>query len=122
LAEKVYEDKIMAAKVKVDPGVCGFEAEIVASTEDGMTVDLEIESDCQTIKELAQLLKDKTPLDAYQELSPESESEILALCRPLLVQKGCCEACIVPQATCKAMYVAAGLALPKDVSMQISKD
>ena len=112
----------MTASIKVDPGVCGFDVDIKASAVDSMNVDLEIESNCQTIKEIAQQLKDKTPIDAYQELSPVAESIILALSRPILIQKGCCEACIVPQAICKAMYVAAGLALPKDVQLKISKD
>ena len=111
----------MAVNIKVDPGVCGFDVMVKASTEDGMNVDLDIASNCQTIKQIAEELKQKTPIDAYQELSPENESTILALSRPLLVQKGCCEACIVPQAACKAMYVAAGLALPKDVSMLVTK-
>ena len=110
----------MEAKVKVDAGICGFKTSITAATEDGMNVELKVVSSCETIKELASRFKEKTPIDAYQELSP-NESIILAISRPVLVQKGCCEACVVPAAVCKAIQVVAGLALPKDVTLKITK-
>ena len=110
----------MEAKVKVDAGICGFKTSITAASEDSMNVELKVVSSCDTIKELASRFKEKTPIDAYQELSP-NESIILAISRPVLVQKGCCEACVVPAAVCKAIQVVAGLALPQDVTLKISK-
>jgi hypothetical protein len=110
----------MEAKVKVDAGICGFKTSITAASEDSMNVELKVVSSCDTIKELASRFKEKTPIDAYQELSP-NESIILAISRPVLVQKGCCEACVVPAAVCKAIQVVAGLALPKDVTLKITK-
>ena len=110
----------MEAKVKVDAGICGFKTSITAASEDSMNVELKVISSCDTIKELASRFKEKTPIDAYQELSP-NESIILAISRPVLVQKGCCEACVVPAAVCKAIQVVAGLALPKDVTLKITK-
>ena len=47
---------------------------------------------------------------------------IVPICRPVLQKKGCCEACVVPVAICKAMQVAANLALPKDVVVEITKE
>ena len=111
----------MKAKVAVDAGVCGFKAVIKATSEDGMNVDLNIVSACETIKELTALYQAKTPINAYQEISPQKESIILELSRQVLVQKGCCEACVVPAGVCKAIQVVAGLALPEDVAMKISK-
>ena len=111
----------MKASSKVDAGICGFKTRITAETEDGMNVDLKIGSDCDTIKELTQLIREQTPIDAIQDLSPISESVVLAICRPILQKKGCCEACVVPLAICKTMQVAANLALPKDVTIEISK-
>ena len=111
----------MEAKVNVDAGICGFKANIKAVSEDGMNVTFKIVSACETIKELAELIEPKTPIDAYQELMPTTESTILNICRQVLVKKGCCEACAVPAGICKAMYVVAGLALPKDVAMKITK-
>ena len=109
----------MEAKVKVDAGICGFKTVITASSEDNMRVELKVVSPCETIKELSSLIKEKTPIDAYQELSPQHESIILEISRSLLVKKGCCEACVVPVAVCKAIHIAAGLALPKDVTLEI---
>lgn len=111
----------MKAYAKVDAGVCGFKTKITAETKDGMNVELRMGSDCETIRELADLLKARNPINAYQELTPISESRVLALCRPVLQKKGCCEACVVPMAICKAMQVAAKLALPKDVVVEITK-
>jgi Family of unknown function (DUF6951) len=109
----------MEAKIKVDAGICGFKTVIKASSEDNMHVDLKIVSPCETIKDLSQLIQEKTPIDAYQELSPQNESVIMETSRTLLMTKGCCEACVVPAAVCKAIHVAAGLALPKDVTLEI---
>ena len=111
----------MKASAKVDAGICGFKAQITAETEDGMNVDLKIGSNCDTIKELGQLIHVKNPFDAIQDLAPITESVVLAICRPILQKKGCCEACVVPLAMCKAIQVAANLALPKDVTIAISK-
>ncbi|MEX1329570.1 MAG: hypothetical protein AB1Z29_22435 [Desulfobacterales bacterium] len=111
----------MESKVTVDAGICGFKTVIKASTEDSMNVELKVVSSCDTIKELASRFQEETPIDAYQELSPQKESIILEISRSLLVQKGCCEACVVPAAACKAIQVVAGLALPQDVTLKISK-
>ncbi|BBO70766.1 hypothetical protein DSCA_46960 [Desulfosarcina alkanivorans] len=111
----------MKAHAKVDAGVCGFKTKVTAETRDGMNVELRIGSDCETIQELAGLLKARNPIDAYQELTPVAESVVLSVCRPVLQKKGCCEACVVPAAICKAMQVAAKLALPRDVVVQITK-
>lgn len=87
-----------------------------------MSVELSIGSDCETVKELAKLIREKNPYDAYEELTPAKESSILSVCRPILQKKGCCEACIVPAAVCKAMQVAASLALCKDAVIELSKE
>ena len=108
----------MEAKIKVDTGICGFKTIITASSEDNMNVELKVVSPCETIKELASCYKEKTPINAYQELSPQNESVIMEVSRSVLIKKGCCEACVVPVAVCKAMYVAAGLALPKNVTLE----
>jgi len=110
----------MEAKIKVDAGICGFKTVITATSEDNMHVDLKIVSPCEIIKELSLLIKEKTPINAYQELSPQNESVIMETSRSLLITKGCCEACVVPAAVCKTMHIAAGLALPKDVTLDVS--
>jgi len=109
----------MEAKIKVDAGICGFKTFITATSEDNMHVELKVVSPCETIKDLSRLIKEKTPINAYQELSPQNESVVMGVSRRLLMTKGCCEACVVPAAVCKAVHIAAGLALPKDVTLEI---
>ena len=55
-------------------------------------------------------------------MSPQKESIILEISRAVPMQKECCEACVVPAAVCKAIHVAAGLALPQDVTLKVTKD
>ncbi len=56
----------MASRVTVDAGICGFKTVIKASTEDSKNVELKVVSSCDTIKELASLFQEETPIDAYQ--------------------------------------------------------
>ena len=112
----------METTLRADAGICGFKAKIKATSENGMDVDLKIVSGCETIKDLAAQIDEKTPIDAYEELHPNKESVILSLCRKTLVKKGCCEACVIPVAICKAMYIVAGLALPEDITLKIAKE
>ena len=111
----------MKAHAIVDAGVCGFKTKITAISKDGRAVELRMGSNCETIKTLGRMLRSKNPFDALLELMPTTESMVLATCRPVLQKKGGCEACVVPVAVCKAIQVAAKLALPRDVSIKISK-
>jgi hypothetical protein len=70
---------------------------------------------------LGELWKKEAPIDGYQELGPE-ESVVLKTARTLLQIKGCCEACVVPAGVSKAVQVATGLALPKNVAMTMTVD
>jgi hypothetical protein len=64
-------------------------------------------------------MKEKGPIDAYQEISPNAEGVIMQAVRLLL--KGCCSGCAVPIGFFKATQVAAGLALPRDVNIRLTK-
>ena len=112
----------MKAKATVNPGICGFKAVVKAECNDGMTVAVHIVRSCETIQQINQQISQLGPVNAVMELNPNTESAVLKTAREALVKKGCCEACIVPAATVKAMQVAAGLALPKDVAIGISKE
>jgi hypothetical protein len=111
----------MKARTQIDPGICNFHTHLVATTEDGQNVTFEFESDCETIKAFAKQVQEVSPVDAIMTLGPD-ENPILSKARTLLQTKGCCEACIVPAGTVKIMHVLTNLALPKDVSMKISKE
>ena len=110
----------MSVEVKIDPGICNFPAKISAASNDGVLVDIELVTECESMLQLAKLIHEIMPIDAYQELGPK-ESLILKEARSILVIKGCCEACVVPAGICKAIQVAANLALPRDISMKILK-
>ena len=116
-----YEVNDMKTRTEIAPGICNFDAIVTAETEDSQNVTFEFETECQTIKEFADQLSQISPVDAIATLGPE-ENPVLAIGRKLLQTKGCCDACIVPAATAKIMQVAAGLALPKDVSLTIARE
>jgi hypothetical protein len=84
-------------------------------------VTFEFETQCETIKEFAKQINEISPVYAIGTLYPE-ENPMLSIARRLLQRKGCCDACIVPAGAVKVMQVATNLALPKDVSLSITKE
>lgn len=111
----------MKVRANIAPGVCNFDAVVTACTEDGQHVVFEFVSECDTIKAIAKQIDEISPIDAIETLGPD-ESPILSRARKLLQEKGCCDSCIVPAGAVKAMQVAASLALPKDVSIVITRE
>ena len=111
----------MKVRTEIEPGICNFKAVVTAETEDNQNVTFEFASDCETIRQFDQLVREIAPVDAIMTLGPE-ENPILSKARALLQTKGCCEACIVPAGAVKAMHVAANLSLAKDVSLKIGKE
>ena len=107
----------MNVQISVNAGICGFITKAEVKCEDGQFVELVIESPCEKIQALSKSLKAVGPIDAFQEISPVGESIILSKTREVL--KGCCAGCVVPVALFKSMQVAAGLALPSDISIKI---
>jgi len=105
----------MTAEVSIQAGICGFQTKATSTSDDDQLVSMKIESDCEKIIELAKTIEQKNPLDAYQEIMV---SQILTAAAAHL--KGCCAGCAVPTGIFKAMQVAAGLALPKDIEIKIS--
>ena len=110
----------MKATAEIEAGVCGFKTRAVAECEDGQHVTLAIDTDCEKIGQVAAALAAVQPLDAFQEINPARESVLLRTVRDTL--KGCCAGCAVPAGLFKAMQVAAGLALPADIAIRLSKD
>ncbi|MFH0963344.1 MAG: hypothetical protein V2A58_04960 [Planctomycetota bacterium] len=109
----------MKTRARVDAGICGFQSDIAAACADDQHVDFEIISDCEKVRSFAAVLKKSGSVDAFREISPASESLVLSAARETL--KGCCAACAAPVGVFKAMQVAAGLALPKDIAIRIAK-
>ena len=110
----------MNAHVEIDAGVCGFRTQAAIHSEDGQNISLEITSDCEKITMLAEAIASLGAVDAYEEISLDNDSRILACGRETL--KGCCSGCAVPIGLFKAMQITAGLSLPKDVTVELSKE
>jgi hypothetical protein len=84
---------------------------------DNQHVVFEVESNCKNIAALGGALKDQGPIDAYEEIA--GRSVLLKTARETLT--GCCAGCAVPAGLFKAVQVAAGLALPQDIGIKLSK-
>lgn len=103
------------SKAEILPGNCGFTTTVDA-VMDGDTCKLSISSDCKAIQKLAQELTEVNP---YQEISFRRNN------MPQILQMGakyCTHAaCPVPVGIIKAVEVEAGLALPLDVTIKLTK-
>ena len=104
------------AKAEIFSGICGFTTHVDAHKNEADQVALTINSDCKNIQRLAAELKE---VDPYREFTFRGAG-------PLTLQmasKYCTHAaCPVASGIIKAVEVEAGLALPADVSIKISKD
>ncbi len=103
------------AKSEITSGVCGHTTTVEANM-DGKVCKLNITSSCKAIQQLAEELPEVNPM---QEISSKRAT-------PRTLEMGlkhCYHAaCPVPVGIIKAVEVAAGLALPKDVEIKISKE
>jgi hypothetical protein len=104
------------AKTRVEAGICGFVTEIEANSEDSQHVFFKVKTDCEKIDKLSEKL---TTYDAYNEIKEGFEGELYKVIKEEL--KGCCAGCAVPVGLFKSMQVAAMLALPKNLSITITK-
>jgi hypothetical protein len=103
------------AKVEVVAGACGFKAEIEAVSEDVQHVKLDIRTDCPNF---AEFIKEIKVVNAYDEIEPDSKNGKILNLWPKYLH---CSACPVPSGIIKAVEVAAGLALPKDASIKVTR-
>ena len=100
----------------VRAGVCGFTTTVTAESDDMQNVSFSFDSDCETIRSLAQ---DFPLVDGYEEIGSGFDGQIHQAARATL--KGCCSGCVVPTGIFKTMQVAAGLALPSPISIEIER-
>ena len=107
----------MKGIVKVMSGICGMITEIRATSEDttGM-VNLEINTRCESIQKLAGDLKAVNPIEeiSFSGKGPKTLRMAAKHCKHA--------ACPVPSGIVKAVEVASGLALPKDVSIKVTQE
>jgi len=110
----------MKTLVVVDGGICGFQTRIHADSDDSQNVTFKIASGCENVQKFAEALVGKGPVDGYAEIGAGAEGIVLTTSNALL--KGCCAGCAVHAGAFKAMQVAAGVALPKDVTLKITAE
>jgi hypothetical protein len=104
------------ANASVISGICGFRASIQAVVDDNYEVELQITSDCAKIRNLASALPHVSAL--HEVGSPISDTETYQAASRCKLHT----ACPVPCGILKAVEVAAGLALPADVSITLQAD
>lgn len=109
----------MKATAHIEAGICGFKTCIQADGDELQNVTFTITSDCEKAGRFGEALIAKGPVDGYEEICTGSDGVVLTTAREYI--KGCCAACAVPIGAFKAMQVAAGVALPKDVTLTITK-
>jgi hypothetical protein len=102
------------AKAEIKSGICGFTA-TVETRMAGSQCAISIESECQAIQRLAEEL---TEVDPFREISFRGQG-------PRTLEMGAKHcfhaACPVPVGIIKAIEIEAGLALPADATIKLSK-
>jgi hypothetical protein len=110
------------AYVRINAGICGFTAEVRATSEDRQHVAIEVSSDCPDVIRIAKALGAEE-FDAFREIGPCAqpgsmyETGIMRICGGLPHV-----ACPVPAGICKCVEVAAGLALPRDARIEVRRE
>ncbi len=101
--------------VSVDPGICGLMSRIEVVSEDMMSAHVAIESDCPDIRKLGEHIGEIDSMkDVFAKLGDSSVYRLgNEFCRH--------GTCPVPGAILKGVEAACGLALPKDVHIEIRK-
>jgi len=106
------------ATADIFAGACGFHTLVTATMNgagSGGACKLQIESDCKAIQKLAAELTDVEPFKeiSARRATPKTLETGLKFCTHA--------ACPVPAGIIKAVEVAAGLNLPVDASIKLSK-
>jgi len=107
----------MKAHSVIDAGTCGFRTTVVADSPDKRHVTFAIETECDVVERLVAALEEIQPIDVYGEVDKRKESVILATVVETMAE--CRKSCAVPLGIFKAMQVVTGLALPRDVRVEV---
>lgn len=103
------------AKAEIDAGICGFHTTCIATKNADGTIHLAIESGCKAVLKLAEQFHDVDPLkEVFWRKSVPALYQAVPQCLSH-------PTCPVPSGILKAIEVEAGFALPKDVTIKVSK-
>jgi len=106
----------MNIQASIGGGVCGLHTTVEAVSVDGMTVTVRIESDCPLVSKMAAEI---TSVDALDELMRKPYIETTPAL--LSAKHKLHTACVVPAGVLKAVEAAAGLALPGQCEIKLSR-
>lgn len=102
--------------VRAEPGICGFPCTIKAQKLDNRTVTVEINgSECKQIKRLSTGL---TGMSLKELFMPLTRNPVYIAAE----KSGCHPSCAIPAAVIKAVEVALGMALPKEVRIKFTNE
>ena len=103
-------------EVKVNAGVCGFKTIINVNSKDMQNAEVKIQTECPNLKGLE---KELTEVNTFEECFTKigGDSTVFDLAKKSCKHPGC----PVPPAIIKGIEVECGLALPKDVEIEIRK-
>ena len=106
------------AKVEINPGICGLPSTVWAELDPATyRCKVTVESECAAIRKMGVELEE---VDPFQEIALRRGDGPLTLRK---AQELCSHSsCPVPSGIIKVVEVAAGLALPADVTMKLSKE
>ncbi len=104
-----------AVRADIDAGICGFHTSVIAEAESMRKVKLTIETECDMVTKAVEEL---TEMDMLEELKAG-----LGHGHVYGVLSGCVRhvTCPVGSGILKAAEASAGLALPKDVTIKMTK-
>lgn len=105
----------MTTKACISPGVCGLQTTVTARSQ-GSRCAIAIASDCAVVQRLAGELVDVAPL---REVCLQDD---LPRIWQLAIKHGLHAACPVPVGILKVIEVEAGLALPGNTSIVLSRE
>ena len=102
--------------VRAEPGICGFPCTIKAQKLDNRTVTVEINgSECKQIKRLSTCL---TVMSLKELFMPLTRNPVYTAAE----KSGCHPSCAIPAAVIKAVEVALGMALPREVRIKFNSE
>jgi hypothetical protein len=108
---------------KIYAGICGFITEVESASADRRHVKLRIKSTCPDVRRLIARLTEPT-WDAYVEIGPCAAPSGNLFDKPLMRICGRLPhvACPVPSGICKAIEIAARLAMPRDAHITVADE
>ena len=108
----------MKVCLNIQAGACGFETKVTATCTDmKQLTKINVESNCEKINALGSRIRE---VQGLEEISQGFNGVVMSQARTVI--KGCCAGCVVPAGIFKAVQVASGLALPKDIVFTMSKE